>query len=143
MDYDCRTCGLCCIGDNNSGHYVYVDQRDIHQLPNYYQQRVMPVYDSQLDLEIWALATKERDDGAHVCVAFEGQEGVSCRCAIYNARPQVCKDFEPRSRSCRDVREQHPTLGESTSSGHGTNGKTSDASNATSEAGALKVERSP
>jgi Fe-S-cluster containining protein len=131
-EYDCRTCGLCCIADNDAGHYAYVDQRDICRMPPYYQSQAIPVYDRQLDLEIWGLGTKERDDGAHVCVAFEGQEGVSCRCVIYNARPQVCRDFEPGSRSCKDVREQHPTLGVSSSRSQKKTAKPSASSASTS-----------
>jgi len=38
------------------------------------------------------------------CAALRGKVGVSCRCACYDRRPDVCADFAPGSEQCLEAR---------------------------------------
>ncbi len=46
---------------------------------------------------------------ANRCVALVGTVGVDARCSIYDNRPQVCRDYDPATRTaeCNDCRAPH------------------------------------
>jgi len=42
--------------------------------------------------------------GRPTCVAFKGTVGGPCGCSVYDARPDVCRQFEVGERLCREAR---------------------------------------
>jgi Fe-S-cluster containining protein len=100
-EYDCQRCGLCCVADYDYGYYVDLTDDDLARLSPYYRRTHVVGEDTK---NFPALATLTRDDGAVLCVAFRGREMVSCRCTIYDTRPQICRNFKPGSKTCQDIR---------------------------------------
>ena len=54
------------------------------------------------------LGTRRHDGpgGARVCVAFAGEVGGPCACAIHPDRPGACRRFEAGSDGCRFARQE-------------------------------------
>lgn len=81
------------------GHFVALTSKDLQRLSPHY--RKTHVVDTGYGP---ALATKERQSGLIVCVAFRGQPGKRCRCAIYDSRPMMCRRFRPGGMDCIESR---------------------------------------
>jgi len=39
------------------------------------------------------------------CVALGGEIGIKVSCAVYDARPMVCREFVPGTQYCAQVRQ--------------------------------------
>jgi len=106
-DYDCQTCGACCLSHWDTETYVYVSDRDIRRLRMAYTEptvrRLVGGLDDPLEQGI---RTKENEQGQITCISLRGSVGRQCSCGIYEARPKVCRDFNPGSEACKYAREE-------------------------------------
>lgn len=97
---DCRACGACCV--------------EAGAVPVQPDERTVPRYLTQSVRGRMGFASFEAEDGIrqmdkHVggrCKALRGVVGAECRCAIYDRRPAVCRQFEPGSEGCLAARER-------------------------------------
>jgi Fe-S-cluster containining protein len=99
MDYDCQQCGACCVDYFGAGGYIQLGQGEAARM----RRLALPVVD-------WhgqrLLGTRAHDGpgGATCCVAFVGQVGADCGCAIHPDRPHACRAFAAGSEGCRFAR---------------------------------------
>ena len=106
-EFDCQSCGACCVSPYSSDAYVALDDREatrlaLVQLPVIFQRQggEPPEFLPKLGTKLSANATK-------VCAAFEGTVGLACVCGIYQERPNACRQFEVGGRACREARRAH------------------------------------
>ena len=104
---DCQACGACCVSDvPSSSRYVQLIAEDIERLPaSYLLHHVVPprLHDH------WSyegLAVDKNHPDGPACVAFRGRAGDNCKCDIHEHRPRVCREFEPGSDKCLEVRSE-------------------------------------
>jgi Fe-S-cluster containining protein len=50
------------------------------------------------------VGTRAYRGGLRACVAFRGEIGGFCGCSIYDARPNICRQFEAGDALCREAR---------------------------------------
>lgn len=99
MEFDCVKCGACCCDDwdvllDPSETDAY--ERRPHLL------RLTVLYTSRLG---WELRFLKKRPGTGTCIALDGDIG-NVRCAIYEDRPSLCRQFEAGSDLCRDARRR-------------------------------------
>lgn len=102
-DYlDCQSCGICCIADVPAPVHVEVEAHESERVNAALRAHRLPLLfeGEQVD----ALHTYQNADGDHVCVALYGTINQVVACRIYDARPRICRDFEPGSPACLRVR---------------------------------------
>jgi Fe-S-cluster containining protein len=86
---DCEKCGECCHSDTVT--FVPLNPEDKERLG-----------------DEWADLTQQVDGQTYMkmqggaCVALDASQGLS-RCSIYDARPEVCREFLQSSPECRSV----------------------------------------
>lgn len=106
-DYDCQSCGACCVSDWDVEAYVYIDDKDIKRLRLAYSDRkVKRLLACEDNIYERGLATKKNSQGHITCVALRGKVGEDCSCGIYEARPRACRQFKPGSPECLAAREE-------------------------------------
>ena len=101
---DCRSCGACCWGGEDSGDGIAsVEPADRERMgPRRVRLHVLG--------EATAAAWKPQRLGvlaghkALVCSALRGSLFSRVSCAVYAVRPEVCRRYEPGSRRCLDAR---------------------------------------
>jgi len=99
MNFDCRTCGACCLAPSGAGQYVRLDDEDLARLEDAERERFV-VRESETSSHPFAwLETRETDDEL-VCAALDGVPGAACSCVIYPRRPAICRRFEMSSPEC-------------------------------------------
>ena len=103
-EFDCRTCGACCVSPYTGDAYVALDEREatrmaLAHLPVVLQQQGghPPEFVPKLGIKLIGNATK-------VCAAFEGVVCSTASCGIYEERPNACRQFEVGGKACREVR---------------------------------------
>jgi len=98
-EYDCRKCGACC-----SSYWNYTKD-DIHiSIKESDRARFTPKQiDWLLKPETLNVLTKSNSD----CIAHRGTVGKESACAIYEVRPDTCREFEAGSEACKAVRAFH------------------------------------
>lgn len=105
-EFDCRTCGACCVSNWDTEAYVYIDDDDIRLLRSGYSERtVKKLIACADDPAERGLGTKENQQGHIVCVALRGSVGKRCSCRIYDVRPRACRSFKPSSKECIAARD--------------------------------------
>lgn len=87
MQYDCESCGACCA-HKWSWPVLRRDRSDAVGIPPAMLRDDYPLM---------------RTEGAR-CVALRGEVGERCSCAIYEARPLACRNFQPGSMLCLEAR---------------------------------------
>lgn len=80
----CLACGACCVRYRASFHWSEADDAE----------GAVPVGLTD-DLGPFRRVMRGTDTSDPRCVALEGTVGVEVRCAIYELRPSVCRDFTP------------------------------------------------
>jgi Fe-S-cluster containining protein len=99
--HDCEQCGACCANPDRvpADGYVYLAADEGRQM-------------KRLGLTVvhtggsTFLGTRHRAGSDHpVCVALRGRIGGSCRCTVYESRPQNCRQFEVGGSDCQAARE--------------------------------------
>ena len=108
---DCRTCGACCVSNWDTPGYVSIEDGDVDRLEAHFTLRTVQrlLHDENPGMEdpySLYLATKEDKQGNVVCVGLRGTVGRRVSCRLYEARPEVCRKFEPGSLSCKAARAQ-------------------------------------
>ena len=108
IPFDCLACGACCL---HAGGVLLLDD-DVARLAAHFElsgDDVRMRYTSDGE----HLRTKGRDDPA--CVFLDGK-----RCTVYEARPQVCRDYPVGGAACLRERGRIglPTAPDAPSSDH-------------------------
>ena len=98
-EFDCITCGACCI--------YFAKSPDC-----------FPIYPGDPNEEMlleneWAHKSFHGDtfmlrkDGERLsrCIALSGKRGEQLLCEVYENRPQTCRDFEAGGNLCREARK--------------------------------------
>lgn len=103
-EYDCQACGACCVhlGPYDGNAYVYLDQDEARRM----RRLGLPVIQGVLGSPCLAAAPHDGAWGFPACVAFEGELGKRCGCAVYEERPSVCREFAMGSELCREARDR-------------------------------------
>lgn len=94
---NCRMCGACCASPVATDVYVTLKKfpsQDIQRLEN------ASIRSGN------KLLTKIDTRGECVCGALEGELGRDVRCSIYDARPDVCREFAVGGSSCLTARRE-------------------------------------
>lgn len=94
VPFDCLACGACCL---HAGGVLLLDQ-DVARLAAHLglteaEVRLRHTHDGE------HLRTKGRDDPS--CVFLDGK-----RCTVYEARPQVCRDYLVGGAACLRERKE-------------------------------------
>lgn len=96
MKFDCRKCGVCCVGLDvllTDGEADEFESRpDRVRLTVLYPRTAAP-----------PLRFMKRHAGSDRCVALAGPLG-DCCCTIYAERPFLCRDLQAGSPSCLEAR---------------------------------------
>jgi Fe-S-cluster containining protein len=100
-DYDCQTCGACCIDYFRTPGYIQLTDAEAVAM----RRLGLPVVREFGQLE---LGTKPHDGGPGevCCVAFVGKVGGECACSIHPDRPGACRRFEAGSEMCKCARSE-------------------------------------
>jgi Fe-S-cluster containining protein len=99
----CQACGACCAGYRVSFHIDEVDDQPGGRVPAGFVEPLT----SQLVCMRGTSAAPLR------CVALRGRIGESVTCAIYEFRPDVCREFAPLAvlgrgdEACSEARQRH------------------------------------
>jgi len=106
-EFDCVTCGACCVSTWDSETYVYVGDDDVRQLRLAYDEdevaRIVGGLDDPMEQ---GLKTKVNCQGHVTCIVLDGKVGERCSCSIYEHRPETCIDFKPGGDCCKLAREE-------------------------------------
>jgi Fe-S-cluster containining protein len=108
LPYDCRECGACCVSSGRGGEgYVYLDRREAGRM----RRLGLPVIPCEGGTKgrrgpsrLGTRPLPEVVGGGRVCVAFAGEIGGRCGCAVYPGRPTLCRYFEVGGFECRRAR---------------------------------------
>ena len=104
-DYDCVTCGACCVSDFNAPDYVHLTDFDLDQLTRVDHQTY--VYQERTyGKPLMSMKTSQDGCGNCRCRALQGEVGEKVSCRIYERRPTVCRNFTPGSMECDAARKQ-------------------------------------
>lgn len=121
-DFDCRTCGLCCVAFVDQPVYCDVTMEDLARLSRKFIRNNVVEQDvaswvSQVvegkDPGYCAIKTKWRTMRTgklkgvdiNVCAALRGSVMSRVSCSIYENRPEVCRRaVKPGDRGCKQVR---------------------------------------
>ena len=106
-DFDCRTCGACCVADYDDVGYVHVNEEDFDRLTEKEQRRLVHEEASEERLLVFrTLKTASDKCGNCRCAALRGTVGLRVSCTIYERRPQACVRFAAGSMQCLEARKQ-------------------------------------
>lgn len=106
---DCRACGACCISPYSDPTYVSVTADDLARMPDRWRLRVLGSATEDAGGELVTRVSIPRrgplkDAEVCACVALRGSPGKQVSCWIYEARPEVCREFKPGSVACHAAR---------------------------------------
>ncbi len=87
MPFDCQSCGGCCAYSDTWPEFVEDLDGD-------------GIDESLIDLALGRM----RCDGDR-CVALVGVVGAKVLCSVYERRPAVCREFQPGTAGCKQVRQ--------------------------------------
>jgi Fe-S-cluster containining protein len=105
-EFDCQTCGACCVSPYSSDAYVALDESEATRLA---LARLLVIFQRQAGDPpefLPKLGTKLSANATRVCAAFEGIVSSTCRCGIYEGRPNACRYFEVGGNACREARRR-------------------------------------
>jgi Fe-S-cluster containining protein len=103
-NYDCQSCGACCISDFDAVDYVHLLEEDLARLTP--EEIKTYVYTEQtFGSPQSSMKTAYDDQGNCRCKALKGTVGKNVSCAIYDRRPNVCRNFEPEVNICDYARQ--------------------------------------
>jgi Fe-S-cluster containining protein len=86
----CRTCGACCSFAADWPRFSTEDEIDLDRIPG---------------LFVAVNLSGMRCNGDR-CSALEGKVGISTTCAVYDARPHVCRACVPGDEACNMARSR-------------------------------------
>lgn len=85
---DCRRCGACCAYSADWPRFALESPARVDRIP-------AGLRDDE--------AGRMRCIGSR-CSALTGEVGRAVACAVYDARPDVCRDCQPGDDACREAR---------------------------------------
>lgn len=100
MEYDCQTCGACCVDYFGTTGYIQLAGGEPARL----RRLGLPVV-SWHGQTLLGTRSHAGPGGSTCCSAFVGTVGQSCACAIHPDRPRACREFEAGSAGCLYARE--------------------------------------
>ena len=105
-EYDCTKCGACCAPKpRHAGIFHYVPLRPT-DLENHPRMQVLKKISGETGINGRCVQTCEGVNGTQ-CVALRGTIGEETSCAIYDNRPEICRQFAPGSDVCLEARAEH------------------------------------
>lgn len=107
-DYDCQSCGACCIPTCNDDRFVELSRIDYMQLESP-RRNLLVVSEDTLCGPRRCLRTKPTPRSGVaicVCIALAGDPGNHVSCLIYDQRPVACRLFGPGSEVCKFARTE-------------------------------------
>lgn len=102
-DFDCRTCGACCINlpsNRDEGFVAWVEIEPADRI----LERADLVKKLVIDID-GVPHLKLAPDGR--CAALRGAIGRSTSCSIYGDRPSPCRRVQPGDALCKRYRHEH------------------------------------
>ena len=120
-EFDCRSCGACCVSFEDQGYFCDVDDDDLAKLSRAFVRKNVEMFAcpqllgllAHTNYVCGAIMTKWvevksgplKDYELNVCRALRGSVMSKVSCSIYKNRPRTCKiAVSPGSRACREVR---------------------------------------
>lgn len=105
---DCQKCGACCVASAWSGGdfepFAEVSEHEGARIQKALPMSVVRVRPTGWTFQEPTLAMEIKNDRYGRCVALKGTVGRKVSCSIYRARPAGCRDFEPGSERCLEIR---------------------------------------
>ena len=101
---DCRSCGACCYGDEMWIHVMASDDARLGEQDGVRHLTVLTQHGRGY------VACSMKMVGGR-CIAFRDQlaDG-GCGCSIYEARPDICREFQAGSADCLAARRRRGIL---------------------------------
>lgn len=87
MTFDCRSCGGCCAYSDTWPEFIEDTDGD-------------GIDDALIDMDRGMM----RCNGDR-CLALVGEVGKDVSCSVYENRPSVCREFQPGTDGCKQVRK--------------------------------------
>jgi Fe-S-cluster containining protein len=91
VESPCQACGACCSYSQNWPRFTTEDDAELDLIPEQFVNERL---------------SGMRCDGDR-CSALSGKVGVATSCAIYAARPEVCRTCMPGDAECAMARRRH------------------------------------
>jgi hypothetical protein len=100
--YDCQQCGACCVDYFATAGYIQLQEHEAKRM----QRLSLPVitWHGQILLGTKPYQGRWSSAEATCCVAFVGEVGTDCGCAIHPDRPRACREFEAGTEGCHFAR---------------------------------------
>ncbi|RWG00530.1 MAG: YkgJ family cysteine cluster protein [Mesorhizobium sp.] len=95
--FDCQSCGACCAYSADWPRFSTEEDAELDRIPD--------------ELVATDLSGMRCEDGR--CTALRGEVGKQTACAIYEARPHVCRACMPGGDDCLMARAAHGLAAES------------------------------
>ena len=96
-EQSCQTCGACCthfrdyeVDQRFDPNFEFLRDRDYLKPPVSVGKFLIGKY------------TMKTDKNKR-CIALKGTVGVSVSCSVYENRPEICRQFEARSKGCEQA----------------------------------------
>jgi Fe-S-cluster containining protein len=102
-EFDCQTCGACCVAERDDPTYPYVSPADVRRSPPRFV-RLHVINEHIATTPARQRVGPLRGTTACTCAALRGSVGHRVSCSIYEHRPDVCRAFEPGSSACLAAR---------------------------------------
>lgn len=105
---DCRSCGACCSGPEDTPTWADMTQADVARVSPRARRRLAVWSCGGTIQHATAAEWREDSSGAEyaACVFLRGTPGRRVSCGIYETRPDVCRRFRPGSRVCLKARRE-------------------------------------
>lgn len=101
--FDCVRCGACCVSSDQNRAEGFVDYVQVFKNDGLMRRRDLLSFYTVKN-ERGEVHLKLHPDGR--CIALEGHVGQSVHCAIYTARPGVCRKVTAGSEECLRARRE-------------------------------------
>lgn len=108
---DCRSCGACCLGGHSDGRgWADCTIEDVKRMTRQVRAKLVSVHGSSHGFAYsdarYATPTISTEEFGEVCSFLRGTPTKRVSCRIYETRPEVCRNYKPGSRGCREAREE-------------------------------------
>ena len=95
---DCLTCGACCLGHDRAQAYIPLSESDV--------MRLTAKRDGDIITSDAGYAYLRTGKDGRRCVCLDGELGAAVSCAVYDERPQKCREYPVGGWECRTARKQ-------------------------------------
>lgn len=105
---DCRTCGACCIGGyDDGGGWADCTVEDVIRMSRRVRDQLVSLHVGWATTDKYlATPTVFSESFGDSCKFLRGTPGKRVSCRIYETRPEVCRDFKPGSKRCKEARRE-------------------------------------